>query len=112
MQEELKEQGKALYVSLKENEADIRREMERVESVSADQEDSAEILGKDGAESTGRAGAPDTAAESGEAWQKLLESEMPPAQEVRTVVKADYKRGQQSCPGSCGERRKTSESVR
>ena len=29
MQEELKEQGKALYVSLKENEADIRREMER-----------------------------------------------------------------------------------
>ena len=93
MQEELKEQGKALYVSLKENEADIRREMERVESVSADQEDSAEILGKDGAESTGRAGAPDTAAGSGEVWQKLLESEMPPAQEVRTVLKQIIKEG-------------------
>ena len=93
MQEELKEQGKALYVSLKENEADIRREMERVDPVSAEQEDSVESLGKDGAESTGRAGAPDTAAESGEAWQKLLESEMPPAQEVRTVLKQIIKEG-------------------
>ena len=93
MQEELKEQGKALYVSLKENEADIRREMERVEPVSAEQEDSVESLGKDGAESTGRAGAPDTAAGSGEVWQKLLESEMPPAQEVRTVLKQIIKEG-------------------
>ena len=93
MQEELKEQGKALYVSLKENEADIRREMERVDPVSAEQEDSVESLGKDGAESTGRAGAPDTAAGSGEVWQKLLESEMPPAQEVRTVLKQIIKEG-------------------
>ena len=74
MQEELKEQGKALYVSLKENEADIRREMERVDPVSAEQEDSVESLGKDGADSAGRAGAPDTAAGSGEIWKKLLES--------------------------------------
>lgn len=111
MQEELKEQGKALYVSLKENEADIRREMERVDPVSAEQEDSAESLGKDGADSAGRAGASDTSAGSGEVWQKLLESEMPPAQEVRTVLKQIIKEAQ-SCPGSCGERRKTSESVR
>ena len=80
--------------------------------VSADQEDSAESLGKDGAESTGRAGAPDTAAGSGEAWQKLLESEMPPAQEVRTVLKQIIKEGSNLARGSCGERRKTSESVR
>ena len=93
MQEELKEQGKALYVSLKENEADIRREMERVDPVSAEQEDSAESLGKDGADSAGRAGASDTAAGSGEVWQKLLESEMPPAQEVRTVLKQIIKEG-------------------
>ena len=32
VQEQLKEQGKALYIQLKENEADIRREMERVDA--------------------------------------------------------------------------------
>src|SRR5699024_4433888 len=32
MQEELKEQAKELYVSLRENEADIRREIERVDA--------------------------------------------------------------------------------
>ncbi len=34
MQEKLKDQGKELYISLKENEADIRREMERVQAQS------------------------------------------------------------------------------
>ena len=85
MQEELKEQGKTLYVSLKENEADIRREMERVVPVSDDLED--------GAESAGRAGGTDTAAGSGEVWQELLEREMPPAEEVRLVLKQIIKAG-------------------
>ena len=34
MQEKLKDQGKELYISLKENEADIRREMERIQAQS------------------------------------------------------------------------------
>lgn len=36
VQEQLKEQGKELYIRLKENEADIRREMERIDGGKAD----------------------------------------------------------------------------
>ena len=36
VQEELKEQGKTLYISLKENETDIRREMERIDAGQSD----------------------------------------------------------------------------
>lgn len=36
VQEQLKEQGKALYILLKENEADIRREMERIDAGNSD----------------------------------------------------------------------------
>lgn len=35
-QEQLKEQGKALYIRLKENESDIRREMERIDAENSD----------------------------------------------------------------------------
>lgn len=79
IQEELKEQGKTLYVSLKENEADIRREMERVVPVSAG---------------------------SGEAWQELLEREMPPAEEVRSVLKQIIKDGRNLARDLAGEEEK------
>ena len=82
MQEELKEQGKALYVSLKENEADIRREMERVAPVSADPADTAEI------------------------WQELLGREMPPAEEVRPVLKQIIKEGGDLARELAGEEEK------
>lgn len=82
MQEELKEQGKALYVSLKENEADIRREMERVAPVSADPADTAEI------------------------WQELLGREMPPTEEVRPVLKQIIKEGGDLARELAGEEEK------
>ncbi len=80
MQEELKEQGKTLYVRLKENEADIRREMEQVIPVPADPEDIEKNVGED-------------AAGAGEAWQELLEREMPSADEVKSVLKQIIKEG-------------------
>ena len=55
VQEELKEQGKTLYISLKENETDIRREMERIDAGQSDGQ---------------------------KMWEELLSQEMPPAESV------------------------------
>ena len=93
MQEELKEQGKALYVRLKENEADIRREMERVVPVFV---------------------TPDPAVDScpGRSGRNFLEREMPPAEEVRPVLKQIIKEGRRPCPRARRGRGKASERVR
>lgn len=57
MQEELKEQGKQLYIRLKENETDVQREMNRVD-----------VTGEE-----------ETAADR---WEELLQMTVPPAEEV------------------------------
>ena len=93
MQEELKEQGKALYVSLKENEADIRREMERVVPVFV-------------TAGTGCGKLPR------KIWQELLAERDAAGRRSQIGVKADHKRGQRPCPGSRRGRRKASERVR
>ncbi|OUN34948.1 AAA family ATPase [Lachnoclostridium sp. An76] len=68
MQEELKEQAKELYVSLKENEADIRREIERVDAFHD----------------------PDLR------WQEIAGMEMPPAEETQNTLKEIIRAGK-SC---------------
>lgn len=68
MQEELKEQAKELYVSLKENEADIRREIERVDAFHD----------------------PDPR------WQEIAGMEMPPAEETQNTLKEIIRAGK-SC---------------
>ena len=114
MQEELKEQGKTLYVSLKENEADIRREMERVVPVSDDPEETLENVGEDVAASTKGAGMESPGEErvtnmpvkAGAVWQELLEREMPPAEEVRPVLKQIIKEGRDLARDLAGEEEK------
>ena len=76
MQEELKEQAKELYVSLKENEADIRREIERV----------------------------DTFCDPDLRWQEIAGMEMPPAEETQNALKEIIRAGR--APVRTGERRK------
>ena len=68
MQEELKEQAKELYVSLKENEADIRREIERVDAFHD----------------------PDLR------WQEIAGMEIPPAEETQNTLKEIIRAGK-SC---------------
>ena len=75
MQEELKEQGRNLYISLKENETDIRREMERVSEIDAGSQDSDE----DSGQQTG--------------WQALTDQEMPKADEVTGELRQILKTG-------------------
>lgn len=75
MQEELKEQGRNLYISLKENETDIRREMERVSEIEAGSQDSDE----DSGQQTG--------------WQALTDQEMPKADEVTGELRQILKTG-------------------
>lgn len=69
MQEELKEQGKSLYISLKENETDIRREMERVSEI----EDEARKS--------------DESCSLHTRWSGLMEQEIPEADEVTGVLR-------------------------
>ena len=81
MQEELKEQGKQLYIRLKENETDIQREMSRVD-VSV-------------------VGTPDVAVgEEAErnisgCWEELSRVSMPPAEEVLVLLKEILDEGKQ-----------------
>lgn len=81
MQEELKEQGKQLYIRLKENETDIQREMSRVD-VSV-------------------VGTPDMAVgEEAErniaiCWEELSRVSMPPAEEVLVLLKEILDEGKQ-----------------
>lgn len=86
MQEELKEQSKALYIRLKENEADIQREMERVVPVFVTPEPAVESAQED--------------------WQELLQREMPPAEEVRSVLKQIIKDGRNLARDLAGEEEK------
>lgn len=86
MQEELKEQGKTLYVSLKKNEADIRREMNRVVPICADLDENEK--------------------NAGEVWQELLEREMPSAEEVRSVLKQIIREGRDFAADLAGEEEK------
>ena len=65
MQEELKEQAKELYVSLKENEADIRREIERVDAFH----------------------------DPNLRWQEIAGMEMPPAEETKNALKEIIRAG-------------------
>ena len=86
MQEELKEQSKVLYIRLKENEADIQREMERVVPVFVTPEPAVESAPED--------------------WQELLQREMPPAEEVRSVLKQIIKEGRNLARDLAGEEEK------
>ena len=86
MQEELKEQSKALYIRLKENEADIQREMERVVPVFVTPEPAVESAPED--------------------WQELLQREMSPAEEVRSVLKQIIKDGRNLARDLAGEEEK------
>ena len=72
IQEALKEKGKDLYIALKESEADIRREMERVEPEDADRQDLAEQ------------------------WEELCELSMPEGEKVLEVVK-NFLEYEESC---------------
>ena len=65
MQEELKERAKELYVRLKENEADIRREIERV----------------------------DTLCDPDLRWREIAGMEMPPAEETQNALKEIIREG-------------------
>lgn len=85
VQEELKDQGKALYVSLKENEADIRREMERVETVFP--------------------GAQDVSG-TGEEWRALMERELPPSEEVTEALREIIREGRRLEKELAGEEEK------
>lgn len=75
MQEELKEQGKSLYVSLKENETDIRREMERVSEIEEEDRES------------------DETCSLRTRWQELMNQEMPGADEVTGELRQMLKKG-------------------
>lgn len=94
VQEELKEQGKALYVGLKENEADIRREMERVNPAVSSNECDKE------------SDRTNTGSGTGEAWRELLEKEMPPAEDVRSVLKQIIKEGRNLARDLAGQEEK------
>ena len=76
MQEELKEQGKQLYIRLKENETDIHREMSRVD--------------------VGITRRPEgTIQNIEERWQELNSISMPPAEEVSAILKDILDEGKQ-----------------
>ena len=75
MQEELKEQGKSLYITLKENETDIRREMDRV---------------SEPAEAPPEADEPFSLRSR---WQELMTQEMPGADEVTGELRKILKTG-------------------
>ncbi|HIX63645.1 MAG TPA: SMC family ATPase [Candidatus Mediterraneibacter colneyensis] len=83
MQEELKEQGKELYIRLKENETDIRREMNRVDA-------SGELAGDPGNED-----------ENG--WEELLSLEMPRQEDVLPALERIIKRGKDLAARTAGE---------
>ena len=82
MQEELKEMGKSLYVSLKESETDILREMERVEVWTDTQADV-------------QAGAPGDDETLSARWQSLMQRELPDADEAGEVLGRILKAGQE-----------------
>ena len=69
VQEQLKEQGKALYIQLKENEADIRREMERVDA------DGSKVQ---------------------KVWEDLISQEMPSAEAVTETLGRILKEGKEA----------------
>ena len=78
VQEQLKEQGKALYIQLKENEADIRREMERIDA------DGSKVQ---------------------KVWEDLISQEMPSAEAVTETLGRILKEGKEAygdpeCNGS------------
>ena len=81
MQEELKEQAKELYVSLKENEADIRREIERV----------------------------DTFCDPDLRWQEIAGMEMPPAEETQNALKEIIRAGKSRLSELAKEEKKLQE---
>lgn len=99
MQEELKEMGKSLYISLKENESDIAREMARVD---------ADVSGGDAAVCDAGAGTASAGAVSAETvsegtagaesagrWQELSVQELPDCGEVLDVLGQIIKAGEE-----------------
>ncbi len=81
MQEELKEQGKQLYIRLKENETDIQREMSRVDVSVVGTPDVA--VGEEAEQNI-----------SG-CWEELRRVSMPPAEEVLVLLKEILDEGKQ-----------------
>lgn len=81
MQEELKEQGKQLYIRLKENETDIQREMSRVDVSVVGTPDVA--VGEEAEQNI-----------SG-CWEELSRVSMPPAEEVLVLLKEILDEGKQ-----------------
>lgn len=80
VQEELKEKGKVLYAGLKENEADIKREMERVDESAA------------WISAAGESGDSGTA----DVWRELTVQDMPAAKEVIRALEGIINEGRKN----------------
>lgn len=90
MQEELKEQGKSIHIRLRENEADIKREMKRVNAGYSEWE---EASIKAGISLSGQKAA----------WDELLNRDMPPAEEVTETLSRILKSGKSLSASIAGE---------